>query len=50
MTIQISAVAAQCEHEQQLGVHSWRRHLSGRQALNRGVEDVAEAHTAISSQ
>jgi hypothetical protein len=50
MSIQESSIAAQREHEQQLGIHSRGRHLSGRQALDRRTESVAKKHPAISPQ
>src|SRR4051812_15792469 len=50
MSVKKSAVAAQCKHEQQLGIHSRRRHLSGGQALDCGGESITKEHSAISTQ
>src|SRR5579872_2696846 len=50
MSVQKRSIATQGKHEQQLGIHSRRRDLSRRQALDCRTEHVAKMHPTISPQ
>src|SRR5215471_14126892 len=47
MTVEVSAVAGESEHEQKLRVHAWRGHASFRQRLNRQLQSLTEGHATI---
>src|SRR5579863_1612747 len=50
MPVEVSAIASQCEHEQELGIETWRWNLRGSQTPDCGVEGFAKRHKAISPQ